>query len=154
MSSRGDKVLAFMGSRHGHSSAQQKVLHRMIAMQQFGTFAHGDVVCSCRAAHYAALDAGLEVEAFPADDRVWQGVYREYACPLGRSASDWAGVTFHDPRPAKNRIVDLLEIADALLAFPWRRVPDDTMTWFAVRLARRVEIPTIVVHSDGTLERR
>ena len=130
--------IGFIGSHHGMTPAQERVLRSMLTGHKGAALHHGDCVGADAQAHEVACSLGRDVTIHP---------------PVNGAHRAWkASLDTRTPRPYLSRCKDIVRETDMLIAAPNEaKEQRRSGTWSTVRFARKLGKPVFVISPDGTL---
>lgn len=128
-------IVAVTGSRLGATPRQRVALSTLLRLWAATALVHGDCVGVDAEADATAARLGIARWAYPSN------------LPAKRAHCSRRGaVDFADPMPPLARNTLIVERGDALIALPR---PGARGTWDAVRKARAIGRPVVVIGEDG-----
>lgn len=141
-------IVGFSGTRHGLTVAQIAALARVLVDLAPSRVAHGVCVGGDEVAHRIARALGVPVDHHhgvgAGGDRTW------------RAAVDvLRGDVVHPEAPHLARNATIAAACDVLVAAPREEHGESARsgTWWAVRSARRLGRPVVIVRPSGSVER-
>lgn len=136
------QVSGFTGTRERLSSFQRTHLVKFLTLADPSALRHGDCVGADYEAHLLCLTMGIFVHVHPPV----RELYRAFA------RITWGGVVY-DPKPYRDRNIDIVDGSAYLIAFP--KEEHEVLrsgTWQTVRYARSQKKDVFIFFPDGWVD--